>query len=113
PYEGASEAVALLARGGGGLVTSVYSEDRAFAAEVVMGTAPSHGRVTAVNAKVAGAWIGPGAVLPQLIHGGPGHAGGGEELGGARGLGLYLQRTAIQGYGPLVEYITASGVRAG
>ncbi|MBK6531368.1 MAG: 3,4-dehydroadipyl-CoA semialdehyde dehydrogenase [Deltaproteobacteria bacterium] len=113
PYEGASEAVALLARGGGGLVTSVYSEDRAFAAEVVMGTAPSHGRVTAVNAKVAGAWIGPGAVLPQLIHGGPGHAGGGEELGGARGMGLYLQRTAIQGYGPLVEYITSSGVRAG
>ena len=52
-------------------------------------------------------------MLPQLIHGGPGHAGGGEELGGARGLGLYLQRTAIQGYGPLVEYITASGVRAG
>jgi len=113
PYEGAGEAVALLARGGGGLVTSVYSEDRNFAAEVVMGTAPSHGRVTAVHAKVAGAWIGPGAVLPQLIHGGPGHAGGGEELGGARGLGLYLQRTAIQGYGPLVEFITSSGVRAG
>ncbi|TAK26690.1 MAG: 3,4-dehydroadipyl-CoA semialdehyde dehydrogenase [Myxococcaceae bacterium] len=113
PYEGAGEAVALLARGGGGLVTSVYSEDRTFAAEVVMGTAPFHGRVTAVNAKVAGAWIGPGAVLPQLIHGGPGHAGGGEELGGARGLGLYLQRTAVQGYGPLVEFITSSGVRAG
>ncbi len=113
PYEGAGEAVALLARGGGGLVTSVYSEDRAFAAEVVMGTAPFHGRVTAVNARVAGAWIGPGAVLPQLTHGGPGHAGGGEELGGARGLGLYLQRTAVQGYGPLVEFITSAGVRAG
>ena len=113
PYASAGEAVALLARGGGGLVTSVYSEDRSFAAEVVMGTAPFHGRVTAVNAKVAGAWIGPGAVLPQLVHGGPGHAGGGEELGGARGLGLYLQRTAIQGYGPLVEFITGAGTRVG
>lgn len=113
PYEGAGQAVDLLARGGGGLVTSVYSEDRAFAAEVVMGTAPFHGRVTAVNAKVAGAWIGPGAVLPQLVHGGPGHAGGGEELGGTRGLGLYLQRTAIQGYGPLVDFITGAGARVG
>jgi oxepin-CoA hydrolase/3-oxo-5,6-dehydrosuberyl-CoA semialdehyde dehydrogenase len=113
PYANAAEAVALLARGGGGLVTSVYSEDRHFAAEVVMGTAPFHGRVTAVNAKVAGAWIGPGAVLPQLVHGGPGHAGGGEELGGARGMGLYLQRTAIQGYGPLVDHITGGGARVG
>ncbi len=113
PFEGAAEAVALVGRGGGGLVTSVYSEDRAFASEVVMGAAPYHGRVTAVHAKVAGAWIGPGAVLPQLVHGGPGHAGGGEELGGARAMGLYLQRTAIQGYGPLVEHITASGARPG
>lgn len=108
PYEGAAEAVALVRRGGGGLVSSVYTEDRAFAAEVVMGIAPFHGRVTVVNAKVAGAWLGPGTVLPQLLHGGPGRAGGGEELGGLRGMGLYLQRAAIQGYGPLVDHVVGA-----
>ncbi len=105
PYDGAAEVVALVRRGGGGLVSSVYSEDRAFASEVVLGIAPFHGRVTIVNAKVAGAWLGPGTVLPQLLHGGPGRAGGGEELGGLRGMALYLQRAAIQGYGPLVDHI--------
>jgi 3,4-dehydroadipyl-CoA semialdehyde dehydrogenase len=89
--------VALVRRGGGGLVSSVYTDDRAVRREVVMGLAPFHGRVCVVSAKVAGAWLGPGAVLPQLLHGGPGRAGGGEELGGLRGMGLYLQRTALQG----------------
>ncbi len=112
PYDGADEAVALVRRGGGGLVSSVYTEDRAFAAEVVMGVAPFHGRVTVVNAKVSGAWLGPGTVLPQLLHGGPGRAGGGEELGGLRGMGLYLQRAAIQGYGPLVEHVVGGVKRA-
>ena len=113
PYGTAAEAVDLVTRGGGGLVASVYSADKAFATEVVLGLAPFHGRVTAVHAKVAGAWIGPGAVLASLVHGGPGRAGGGEELGGLRGLGPYLQRTAVQGYGPLVEHITAAGARGG
>ncbi len=112
PYDGAAEAVALVRRGGGGLVTSVYTEDRGFAAEVIVGIAPFHGRVTVANAKVAGAWFGPGTVLPQLLHGGPGRAGGGEELGGLRGLGLYLQRTALQGYGPFVDHIVAGAKRA-
>jgi oxepin-CoA hydrolase/3-oxo-5,6-dehydrosuberyl-CoA semialdehyde dehydrogenase len=111
PYDSAAEAVALVRRGGGGLVSSVYTEDRAFAADVVMGIAPFHGRVTVVNAKVSGAWLGPGTVLPQLLHGGPGRAGGGEELGGLRGMGLYLQRTALQGYGPLVDHIVAGAKR--
>ncbi len=111
PYDSAEEAVALVRRGGGGLVSSVYTEDRAFAADVVMGIAPVHGRVTVVNAKVSGAWLGPGTVLPQLLHGGPGRAGGGEELGGLRGMGLYLQRTALQGYGPLVDHVVAGAKR--
>jgi 3,4-dehydroadipyl-CoA semialdehyde dehydrogenase len=107
-YDGAAEVIALVRRGGGALVSSVYTEDRSFATEVVLGIAPFHGRVTVVNAKVSGAWLGPGTVLPQLLHGGPGRAGGGEELGGIRGMTLYLQRVAIQGYGPLVEHITGS-----
>jgi oxepin-CoA hydrolase/3-oxo-5,6-dehydrosuberyl-CoA semialdehyde dehydrogenase len=111
PYDSTTQAVALVCRGGGGLVSSVYTEDRAFASEVVMGIAPFHGRVTVVNAKVSGAWLGPGTVLPQLLHGGPGRAGGGEELGGLRGMGLYLQRTALQGYGPLVEHVVAGAKR--
>jgi len=108
PYETAGEAVALVRRGGGGLVSSVYTDDRKFAAEVVMGVAPFHGRVAVVNSRVAGAWLGPGAVLPQLLHGGPGRAGGGEELGGLYGMELYLQRVAIQGFGPFVESTTGS-----
>ncbi len=111
PYASAAEAVALVRRGGGGLVSTVYTDDRAFAAEVVLALAPYHGRVALGSAKVAGAWMGPGTVLPQLVHGGPGHAGGGEELGMLRGMGLYLQRTALQGYGPLIEHIVAGAKR--
>jgi oxepin-CoA hydrolase/3-oxo-5,6-dehydrosuberyl-CoA semialdehyde dehydrogenase len=113
PYDTVADAVALVHRGDGSLVSSVYTDDRAVAAEAVLGIAPSNGRVCVVNAKVAGAWLGPGTVLPQLLHGGPGRAGGGEELGGLRGLGLYLQRTALQGYGPLLEHITAGAKRIG
>ena len=113
PYGSVPEAVALVHRGGGSLVSSVYTDDRAVAAEVALGVASSNGRVCVVSAKVAGAWLGPGAVLPQLLHGGPGRAGGGEELGGLRGVSLYLQRTALQGYGPLLEHITAGARRVG
>jgi oxepin-CoA hydrolase/3-oxo-5,6-dehydrosuberyl-CoA semialdehyde dehydrogenase len=112
PYDNAAQVVSLVCRGDGGLVSTVYTEDRTFASEVVLGIAPFHGRVAVVNAKVAGAWLGPGTVLPQLLHGGPGRAGGGEELGGLRGMGLYLQRTALQGYGPLVEFIVSGAKRA-
>jgi oxepin-CoA hydrolase/3-oxo-5,6-dehydrosuberyl-CoA semialdehyde dehydrogenase len=110
PYSGASaEAVALVARGEGGLVCSVYSEDAAFASEVVLGLAPYHGRVFLGSAKIAEQAPGPGAVLPLLVHGGPGRAGGGEELGGLRGLPFYLQRVALEGSRPLIERIVGSG----
>jgi 3,4-dehydroadipyl-CoA semialdehyde dehydrogenase len=104
PYDGsAKEAVRLVRRGKGGLVASVYTDDRAFFRDAVLGIAAFHGRVVVGSAKTAGVALGPGVVLPQFQHGGPGRAGGGEELGGVRGLSLYLQRVAVQGYGPLLD----------
>jgi oxepin-CoA hydrolase/3-oxo-5,6-dehydrosuberyl-CoA semialdehyde dehydrogenase len=111
PYTAAADAVEVVRRGGGGLVSSVYTDDRTVAADVALGLAPFHGRVAIVNARVAGAWLGPGTVLPQLVHGGPGRAGGGEELGALRGMGLYLQRVALQGYGPLLDHLASAGKR--
>jgi len=91
------------ARGGGSLVSSVYSDDRNFARELLTGLAPYNGRLTHGSSKVAGISPGPGTVMPMLVHGGPGRAGGGEELGGARALSFYMQRTAIQGYSALLD----------
>lgn len=97
PWSGdAAELVALVARGGGSLVASVYTDNEAWAAEVVPGIAPFTGRIHWGSAKVHDQSPGPGTVLPNLVHGGPGKAGGGEELGGARGLQFYWQRTAVQ-----------------
>ncbi|MCC6647056.1 MAG: 3,4-dehydroadipyl-CoA semialdehyde dehydrogenase [Polyangiaceae bacterium] len=112
PYDGtAADAVGIVRLGQGGLVTSVYTDDKAWAKAAALGLAPHHGRVYIGSAKMAGASLGPGTVLPQMVHGGPGRAGGGEELGGLRGLSLYLQRTAIQGYGPLVDGLVAGAKR--
>ena len=103
-YDGEpARAVELVARGGGGLVTSVYSDDRAFLGDAALGLAPYHGRLFLGSSKLGGHAVGPGTVLPQLTHGGPGRAGGGEELGGARGLAFYLQRTALAGDRPIIE----------
>jgi oxepin-CoA hydrolase/3-oxo-5,6-dehydrosuberyl-CoA semialdehyde dehydrogenase len=99
PYDGsAAEAARLCNRGGGGLVSSVYSNDSAWLSDVISGVAPWLGRVWTMSDKLAGQATAPGLVLPQTIHGGPGRAGGGEELGGLRGMSLYLHRCAIQGY---------------
>jgi oxepin-CoA hydrolase/3-oxo-5,6-dehydrosuberyl-CoA semialdehyde dehydrogenase len=104
PFSGAVEAaVDLCNRGGGGLVASAYSDDRAFVAALVAGIAPWHGRVWVGSEKTHGQALGPGAVHPATIHGGPGRAGGGEELGALRGLHPYLQRTAVQGDRALVD----------
>ncbi len=103
PYDKAETLINMCARGGGSLVSSVYSDDRNFARELLTGLAPYNGRLTHGSVKVAGISPGPGTVLPGLIHGGPGRAGGGEELGGARGLSFYMQRTAIQGYSALLD----------
>ena len=102
-YRSVENAAAICARGDGALVSSVYSNDRRFAREMLLALAPYHGRLTLGGEKVAGFAPAPGAVMPAMVHGGPGRAGGGEELGGLRGLSFYLQRTAVQGYQPLLE----------
>jgi len=104
PFDGsAPEAARLVQAGGGGLVASVYSDDRDFIRASVLGMASSLGRVTIGSSKVAGQTIPPGTVMPSLVHGGPGRAGGGEELGGQRGLAFYMQRVALQGDRALLE----------
>jgi oxepin-CoA hydrolase/3-oxo-5,6-dehydrosuberyl-CoA semialdehyde dehydrogenase len=112
PYSGdLGEAACQIASGGGSLVSSVYTDKVEVVRDLAIAIAPYNGRVYVGGAKVAGESLGPGAVLPQLAHGGPGRAGGGEELGGARGMELYLQRTALQGYKPLLEKALAGGHR--
>jgi 3,4-dehydroadipyl-CoA semialdehyde dehydrogenase len=103
PYRDVAEAVRLVAMGEGGLVCSLYGDDRAMLRELVLGLAPWHGRVLIGSSKVADQAIAPGMVLPSCIHGGPGRAGGGEELGGERGLRFYMQRTAIQADRALID----------
>jgi len=97
PYGSEQDACALVARGGGSLVASVYGDDRDFLARMVAELGPSHGRLLMVDAAIAGAHSGHGIVMPQCNHGGPGRAGNGEELGGLYGLRLYHQRLAVQG----------------
>ncbi len=109
PYDGtANEAVRLVAGGGGGLVSSVYSDDKEYVRAAVLGIAPFHGRVTIGSSKIASQAIPPGTVMPQLVHGGPGRAGSGEELGGRRGLSFYMQRVALQGDRALLDAITGA-----
>jgi oxepin-CoA hydrolase/3-oxo-5,6-dehydrosuberyl-CoA semialdehyde dehydrogenase len=99
PYAGdALEAAAIANLGGGGLVCSAYSNDAAWSERFALAAAPWHGRLWLASDKMAEQSLPPGMVLPQMVHGGPGRAGGGEELGGERGLAFYLQRTALQGF---------------
>ncbi len=107
PYDGKAEAVALAEMGGGSLTASIFTGDDAFAAEATLGLAPRHGRVLVIDESVGKSSTGHGIVMPMCIHGGPGRAGGGEELGGLRGLRFYHQRTAIQGRLDRLEAMTA------
>ena len=91
----------IVARGSGGLVSSVYSDDQDFIESMVTELAPCHGRLFLGHPKIELS-PGPGTVLPQLVHGGPGRAGGGEELGGPRGLAFYMQRVALEGSRPVI-----------
>src|SRR5262249_50764338 len=101
--DGAAATGALVRRGGGGLVASIYSDDRAFLGAMVGEIAPYHGRLYLGSAKVAGQTAGPGTALPQLNHGGPGRAGDGAELGGLAGLRIYMQRVALSGDRALLD----------
>ena len=106
PYD--DNPAAIVARGNGGLVCSLYSEDSAWLEQAVMGTAPWHGRIFLGHPKIELS-PGPGTVLPQLVHGGPGRAGGGEELGGRRALSFYMQRVALQGSRPVIAALAKGG----
>jgi len=105
----AQDVIDIVAAGGGGLVCSVYSDDKEWASQVLLGLAPWHGRILWGSAKVYDQGTGHGTVLPSLVHGGPGKAGGGEELGGERGLRFYMQRTAIQGDTQLLKAVLGAG----
>jgi oxepin-CoA hydrolase/3-oxo-5,6-dehydrosuberyl-CoA semialdehyde dehydrogenase len=96
PYGSTQEVVELAARGRGSLAGSVVTADPEFAREVVLGTAPWHGRLLVLDRDDAKESTGHGSPLPQLVHGGPGRAGGGEEMGGIRGVLGHMRRTAVQ-----------------
>jgi len=97
PYESVDEAIELARLGNGSLAASVITNDDAFAREIVLGTAAYHGRMLVLNRHCAKESTGHGSPLAHLVHGGPGRAGGGEEMGGVRGVLHYMQRTALQG----------------
>ena len=104
PYDASSAAAAeVMAMGGGTLVTSVYSDDAGWIGDFLARGASATGRVYIGSQSSAGETPGSGAALPQTLHGGPGRAGGGEELGGLVGLRLYMQRLAVQGSKTLVD----------
>ena len=96
PYASTEQLIELAARGRGSLVGSVVSGDAEFAREVVIGVAPWHGRLLVLDADDAKESTGHGSPLPPLVHGGPGRAGGGEEMGGIRGVLHHMQRAAVQ-----------------
>ena len=96
PYRDAAHALALVRRGQGSLVASLYGSDPAALAAAALELADSHGRVHVISPDVAQLHTGHGNVMPQSLHGGPGRAGGGEELGGLRALGFYHRRSAVQ-----------------
>jgi len=108
PYDSIDEAIELAKLGEGSLVGSIITNDNNVARELVLGTAAYHGRMIVINRHCAAESTGHGSPLPHLIHGGPGRAGGGEEMGGVRGVLHYMQRTAIQGS---PETVTAIGHR--
>ena len=97
PYANLDEAIELSRLGEGSLAGSVVTNDDNVARELVLGTAAYHGRMVVINHDCAAESTGHGSPLPHLVHGGPGRAGGGEEMGGIRGVKHYMQRTAIQG----------------
>lgn len=105
-YDSVDEAIALAARGQGSLVASLVTHDPQVAADVVQGIGAWHGRILVLDRDDAGESTGHGSPLPMLVHGGPGRAGGGEEMGGLRGVKHHMQRSAIQGSPDMLTAIT-------
>ncbi len=106
PYKTLDDAIELAKMGKGSLVSSIVTPNDAEATEYVIGAANMHGRILVLNANCAKESTGHGSPMPLLTHGGPGRAGGGEEMGGKRGVLHYLQRTAIQGHPTTISKIT-------
>ena len=106
PYSTTEEAVAISKLGKGSLVCSITTNDTAIARDFVLNAATHHGRILVLNRASAKESTGHGSPMPMLVHGGPGRAGGGEEMGGKRGVMHYLQRTAIQGSPTMLTAIT-------
>lgn len=106
PYKTTADAIELAKMGKGSLVCSIITADDKIAKEFVIGAACMHGRILVLNADCAKESTGHGSPMPMLTHGGPGRAGGGEEMGGKRGVFHYLQRTAIQGSPTMLSNIT-------
>jgi len=107
-YDSLDDAIALTNRGGGSLVASVYTHHSKTASDLVFGIGSFHGRVVMIDRDCAKEQTGHGSPMPQMVHGGPGRAGGGEELGGLRSLQHYMQRTALQGSPAMLTAITGS-----
>lgn len=106
PYKDIEDAVAIAKKGKGSLVSSIVTADDSIATDYVINAASMHGRILVLNERCAKESTGHGSPMPMLTHGGPGRAGGGEEMGGKRGVLHYLQRTAIQGHPQTITALT-------
>lgn len=106
PYKTLDEAIELSKMGKGSLCSSIVTASKSIAADYVIGAATHHGRILVLDSECAKESTGHGSPLPTLVHGGPGRAGGGEEMGGLRGIKHYLQRTAIQGSPTMLTAVT-------
>lgn len=113
PYRGTEEAITLAKKGKGSLCCTIVTADMRLAADFVVGAATHHGRILVLNSECAKESTGHGSPLPMLVHGGPGRAGGGEEMGGVRGVKHYMQRVAVQGSPSAISAITQSYQQGG
>lgn len=111
PYRDLADAAELVHRGEGSLVASLVTHDAGFARDFALEIAASHGRILVLDRDCARESTGHGSPLPQLVHGGPGRAGGGEEMGGVRGVHHYMQRTALQGSPAMLTAIGGSWIK--
>ncbi|MDH3589939.1 MAG: phenylacetic acid degradation bifunctional protein PaaZ [Gammaproteobacteria bacterium] len=113
PYDDLDQAARLAHRGAGSLAGSIYTHDDEVARALALELAPYHGRLVLINRDCAAESTGHGSPLPHLVHGGPGRAGGSEELGGIRGVKHYMQRTALQGSPATLTAVTNHWIRGG
>jgi 3,4-dehydroadipyl-CoA semialdehyde dehydrogenase len=112
-YDGLEDLIAITRRGLGSLVASVFSDNAKFMRDTILGIGDLHGRVLAVNSAVGSQHTGHGNVVPSCWHGGPGRAGGGEELAGLRALFLYHRRFVVQGPADCLSELAAQTVESG